>query len=448
MADHGTPIPMTARKSPPLRGTALIPGDKSVSHRAFILGALTVGETHITGLLEGQDVLDTGKAMAAFGADIQRIDEGEWLVNGVGVGGFGEPEDIIDCGNAGTGVRLIMGAMATTPITTTFTGDASLRSRPMGRILDPLTLFGATSVGRDKGMLPLTMVGARDPMPAQYTSPVPSAQVKSAVLLAGLNAPGETVLIEREKTRDHTERMLRGFGAEIETVKTAQGYAITLQGQPELKPLSIAVPRDPSSAAFPIAAALLVEGSEILLPNIGLNPTRAGLLTTLLEMGADITYENEREEGGEPVADLRVRASQLRGIEVPPERAPSMIDEYPILSALAAFASGKTVMRGVKELRVKECDRIDAMARGLEAMGVKVEEGEDFLIVHGQDGDVAGGITAQTHFDHRIAMSFLCMGLATVKPVSIDDAGAIATSFPVFEDLMTGLGAPVARDNC
>jgi len=447
MASHGTPIPMTARKSLALKGTALIPGDKSVSHRAFILGALSVGETHVTGLLEGQDVLDTGKAMTAFGADVQRLGEGEWVINGVGVGGFGEPDDVIDCGNAGTGVRLIMGAMATSPITTTFTGDASLRSRPMGRILDPLALFGAQSVGRDKGMLPLTLVGARDPMPARYISPVPSAQVKSAVLLAGLNAPGETVLIEREKTRDHSERMLRGFGAQIETVKTAEGYEITLQGQPELKPQTIAVPRDPSSAAFPIAAALLVEGSEILLPNIGLNPTRAGLLTTLLEMGADITYENEREEGGEPVADLRVRASSLKGIEVPPERAPSMIDEYPILSALAAFASGKTVMRGVKELRVKECDRIDAMARGLEAMGVKIEEGDDFLIVHGQDGDVAGGITAQTHFDHRIAMSFLCMGLATAKPVSIDDAGAIATSFPVFEELMTGLGAQIRRDN-
>ncbi|MBV1865838.1 MAG: 3-phosphoshikimate 1-carboxyvinyltransferase [Rhodobacteraceae bacterium] len=447
MAGHGTPIPMTARKSAALKGTALIPGDKSVSHRALILGALTVGETHVTGLLEGQDVLDTGKAMAVFGADVQRLGAGEWIINGVGVGGFAEPEDVIDCGNAGTGVRLIMGAMATSPITATFTGDASLRSRPMGRILDPLKLFGAQSVGRAKGMLPLTLVGARDPMPARYTSPFPSAQVKSAVLLAGLNAPGKTVLIEREKTRDHSERMLRGFGAQVETIKTGAGYEITLQGQPELTPQTIAVPRDPSSAAFPVAAALIVEGSEILLPNIGLNPTRAGLFTTLLEMGADITYENAREEGGEPVADLRVRASQLRGIEVPPDRAPSMIDEYPILSALAAFASGKTVMRGVKELRVKECDRIDAMARGLEAMGVTIEEGEDFLIVHGQDGDVAGGITAQTHLDHRIAMSFLCMGLATAKPVSIDDAGAIATSFPVFEGLMTGLGAQVQRDN-
>ena len=447
MSGHGTPIPMTARKSPPLKGTAHIPGDKSVSHRSLILGALCVGETRISGLLEGQDILDTAKAMTAFGADVQRVGDGEWVVNGVGVGGFGEPEDVIDCGNAGTGVRLIMGAMATCPITATFTGDASLRSRPMGRILDPLALFGAQSVGRANGRLPLTLVGAREPVPVRYTSPHASAQIKSAVLLAGLNTPGETVLIEREKTRDHSERMLKGFGAEIETVQTAEGFEITLQGQPELTPQTIAVPRDPSSAAFPVAAALIVEGSDILVPNIGLNPTRAGLLTTLSEMGADITFENVRTEGGEPVADLRVRASALQGIEVPPDRAPSMIDEYPILSVVAAFASGKTVMRGIRELRVKECDRIDAMARGLEAMGVTVEEGEDFLIVHGQNGEVAGGGTAQTHLDHRIAMSFLCMGLATQKPVSVDDGGAIATSFPVFEDLMAGLGATIQRNN-
>ena len=446
MSGHGTPIPMTARKSGALKGTAHVPGDKSVSHRSFILGALTVGETNVTGLLEGQDVLDTGKAMAAFGADVERLGEGNWRIHGVGVGGFAEPEDVIDCGNAGTGVRLIMGAMATSPITATFTGDASLRSRPMGRITDPLALFGARSVGRDKGLLPLTLVGARNPVPVRYTSPHPSAQIKSAVLLAGLNAPGETVLIEKEKTRDHSERMLRGFGADVSTEETNEGFVVTLRGQPELKPQTIAVPRDPSSAAFPVAAALMVEGSDILLPNIGLNPTRAGLFTTLVEMGADITFENEREEGGEPVADLRVKSSQLQGIEVPPERAPSMIDEYPILSALAAFASGKTIMRGVKELRVKECDRIDAMARGLEAQGVKIEEGEDFLIVHGQEGVVQGGITAQTHLDHRIAMSFLCMGLATENPVSVDDGGAIATSFPVFQDLMAGLGAQIEVD--
>lgn len=447
MSGHGDPIPMTSRKSGPLRGTAVIPGDKSVSHRSLILGALSVGETKITGLLEGQDVLDTGKAMAAFGAEVIRTGEQAWSVHGVGVGGFAEPEDVIDCGNAGTGVRLIMGAMATSPITATFTGDASLRSRPMGRITDPLALFGAQAVGRQKGLLPLTLVGAQNPVPVRYTSPHASAQIKSAVLLAGLNAPGETVLIEKEATRDHSERMLRGFGAQIETVKTAEGYEITLQGQPELLAQSIAVPRDPSSAAFPVCAALIVEGSEVVLPNIGLNPTRAGLLDTLVEMGADITFENRREEGGEPVADLRVKASSLTGIEVPPARAPSMIDEYPILSVVAAFASGKTVMRGISELRVKECDRIDAMARGLEAMGVTIEEGPDFLIVHGRDGAVKGGGTAKTYLDHRIAMSFLCMGMASAKPVSVDDGGAIATSFPVFERLMGDLGAQITRDN-
>ena len=444
MAGHGIPTPMTARRSGPLKGTALILGDKSISHRALILAALTVGETRISGLLEGQDVLDTGKAMAAFGADVARLGDGAWRVHGVGVGGFGEPENVIDCGNAGTGVRLIMGAMATSPITATFTGDASLRARPMGRVTEPLALFGAQAVGRANGYLPLTLVGARDPVPVRYASPYPSAQIKSAVLLAGLNAPGETVLIEREKTRDHTERMLRGFGAEVETVETGDGFEITLQGQPELTPQTIAVPRDPSSAAFPVCAALIVEGSDILLPDIGLNPTRAGLFATLIEMGADIAFENERAEGGEPVADLRVRASALQGIEVPPERAPWMIDEYPILSAVAAFAQGKTMMRGIKELRVKECDRIDAMARGLEAMGVTVEEGEDFLVVHGQGGAVHGGITAQTHLDHRIAMSFLCMGLATDQPVSVDDGGAIATSFPEFQGLMAGLGADIS----
>lgn len=445
MSSHGDPIPMTSYKSGPLKGTAVIPGDKSVSHRAFILGALSVGETKITGLLEGQDVLDTGKAMAAFGAEVTRKGDQAWSVHGVGVGGFAEPEDVIDCGNAGTGVRLIMGAMATSPITATFTGDASLRSRPMGRITDPLALFGAQAVGRAKGRLPLTLVGAGNPVPVRYESPHASAQIKSAVLLAGLNAPGETVLIEAEATRDHSERMLRGFGAQVETVKTDAGYEITLQGQPELQAQEIAVPRDPSSAAFPVCAALIVEGSEVVLPNIGLNPTRAGLFDTLVEMGADIAFENRREEGGEPVADLRVKASSLTGIEVPPSRAPSMIDEYPILSVVAAFAKGKTIMRGVAELRVKECDRIDAMVVGLRAMGVEVEDGPDYMIVHGREGEVVGGGTAKTHLDHRIAMSFLCMGLATQKPVSVDDGGAIVTSFPIFNDLMADLGARIER---
>ncbi len=439
---------MTSRRCVPLRGVAEVPGDKSISHRALILGALAVGETWITGLLEGQDVLDTAAAMRAFGADVQRLGPGEWAVHGVGVGGFAEPEDVIDCGNSGTGVRLIMGAMATSPITATFTGDDSLRARPMGRVTAPLSLFGAAAFGRAGGRLPMTVVGAADPVPVRYEVPVPSAQVKSAVLLAGLNAPGRTVVIEREATRDHTERMLAGFGAEITVEQGEEGRVITLTGQPELRPQSVAVPRDPSSAAFPVCAALIVEGSEITVPGVSQNPTRNGLYTTLVEMGADIVFENPREEGGEPVADLRVRASSLKGVEVPPERAASMIDEYPILSAIAAFAEGRTVMRGVGELRVKESDRIDAMARGLEANGVRVEEGEDWFIVHGAGpGGVPGGGTCATRLDHRIAMSFLCLGLAAQEPVRIDDGSAIATSFPAFEDLMAGLGAYIARRN-
>lgn len=449
MSAHGDPIPMSSSKSGPLTGVADVPGDKSISHRSLILGALSVGETRIAGLLEGQDVLDTGRAMQAFGAEVRDHGGGEWSVQGVGVGGFAEPEQVIDCGNSGTGVRLIMGAMATSPITATFTGDASLNGRPMGRVTDPLALFGAQAVGRAGGRLPMTIVGAADPVPARYTSPVPSAQVKSAVLLAGLNAPGETVLIEREATRDHSERMLAGFGAQITTEVTDEGRVITLKGQPELKPQTITVPRDPSSAAFPVCAALIVEGSDVLVPNIGLNPTRAGLFTTLREMGADLSYENEREEGGEPVADLRARFSpDMKGIDVPPDRAASMIDEYPILSVVASFAEGRTYMDGVKELRVKESDRIDAMAVGLRANGIEVDETEESWTVHGRGPDgVAGGGTCATHLDHRIAMSFLCLGMAAQKPVKIDDGGAIATSFPIFEPLMTGLGAKLRRDN-
>lgn len=446
MSSHGDPISMTARRGGPLRGVAEVPGDKSISHRALILGALSVGETRITGLLEGQDVLDTARAMRAFGAEVVQDGPGEWRVQGVGVGGFAEPADVIDCGNSGTGVRLIMGCMASSPITATFTGDASLRKRPMGRVTDPLALFGARAVGRQGGRLPMTIVGAADPMPVRYTVPVPSAQVKSAVLLAGLNAPGQTVVIEKEATRDHTERMLRGFGAELSVEDTPEGRVITLQGRPELVAQRVAVPRDPSSAAFPVCAALIVPGSEILVPGVSQNPTRNGLFTTLVEMGADITFENPREEGGEPVADLRVRHSELHGISVPPERAASMIDEYPVLSVVAACATGATVMRGVKELRVKESDRIDAMARGLEACGVRIEEDEDMLTVHGMGpGNVPGGAVCRTHLDHRIAMSFLVLGLAARNPVSVDDGGPIATSFPVFEGLMAGLGADILR---
>ncbi|RWR12302.1 3-phosphoshikimate 1-carboxyvinyltransferase [Paenirhodobacter populi] len=446
MSGHGEPIGMIARKGAPLRGTAEVPGDKSISHRALILGALSVGRTEVTGLLEGQDVLDTAKAMRAFGATVERLGPGRWVIDGVGVGGFAEPSDIIDCGNSGTGVRLIMGAMATSPISATFTGDASLRKRPMGRVTDPLALFGTRAVGRQGGRLPMTIVGAAEPVPVRYTVPMPSAQVKSAVLLAGLNAPGQTVVIEREATRDHTERMLRGFGADLTVEETPEGRVITLQGQPELTGQRVAVPRDPSSAAFPVCAALIVPGSDILVPGVSQNPTRNGLFATLVEMGADIAFENPREEGGEPVADLRVRHSALTGIAVPPERAASMIDEYPVLAVVAAFATGTTVMRGVKELRVKESDRIDAMARGLEACGVRVEEDRDTLIVHGMGPEgVPGGATCATHIDHRIAMSFLVLGLAAQQPVAVDDGSPIATSFPVFEDLMRGLGADILR---
>ncbi len=449
MSSHGPAIPMSSHPVRGLTGTAHVPGDKSISHRSLILGALAVGETRITDLLEGEDVLRTADAMRAFGAEVTDHGGGSWSVHGVGVGGFAEPEDVVDCGNSGTGVRLIIGAMATSPITATFTGDASLRSRPMGRVTDPIALFGARATGRAGGRLPLTITGAADPLPVRYTVPMPSAQVKSAVLLAGLNAPGETVVIEAEATRDHTERMLAGFGASVSVETTPEGRVITLTGQPELKPQTIAVPRDPSSAAFPVCAALITEGSDVLVPNIGLNPTRAGLYETLIEMGADLIYENPREVGGEPVADLRARFSPaMKGIDVPPDRAASMIDEYPILSIVAACAEGTTRMTGVRELRVKESDRIDAMARGLEANGVTVEEGEDWWAVHGLGpGGVPGGATCAARLDHRIAMSFLCLGMAAQQPVKVDDAGPIATSFPVFEPLMTALGARLTRDN-
>ena len=446
MSGHGAALPMTSHKSGPLRGQADVPGDKSISHRSLILGALSLGETRIQGLLEGDDVLDTGKAMQAFGAEVINHGGGSWSVHGVGVGGFAEPDHVIDCGNSGTGVRLIMGAMATSPIAATFTGDGSLNKRPMGRVTDPLALFGAQSYGRSEGRLPLTLIGAAQALPVRYEVPMPSAQVKSAVLLAGLNAPGQTVVIEKEATRDHTERMLVGFGAELTVEQTDAGRVITLTGQPELRPQDIIVPRDPSSAAFPVCAALIVEGSDVLVPNIGLNPTRAGLFYTLQEMGADLTFENMREEGGEPVADLRAKFSpDMQGITVPPERAASMIDEYPILSVVASFAHGVTRMHGVKELRVKESDRIEAMATGLRAAGVTVQDGPDWWHVHGLGGAVKGGALAATHLDHRIAMSFLILGMGAREGMSIDDGGPVATSFPIFEPLMAALGASIAR---
>ncbi|MGB0492722.1 MAG: 3-phosphoshikimate 1-carboxyvinyltransferase, partial [Paracoccaceae bacterium] len=397
----------------------------------------------ITGLLEGQDVLDTARAMVGFGAQVEKVEGGDWYVDGVGVGGFAEPETVVDCGNSGTGVRLIMGAMATTPINVTFTGDHSLNSRPMGRVTDPLSKFGVATFGRSKGRLPMTIVGARSPIPIQYTVPVPSAQVKSALLLAGLNVPGDTIITETEKTRDHTERMLSSFGAEIKVEDYPNRRLITVSGYSELKGQNVRVPSDPSSAAFPICAAITVEGSDILVPNITLNETRAGLFTTLIEMGANLSFENEREESGEPVADIRACFSpDLQGIEVPPERAASMIDEYPILAVVAANASGETRMRGVRELRVKESDRIDAMAKGLRSNGVSVDEGEDWWIVKGNGaGSVKGGSTCQTFLDHRIAMSFLILGLSSQKYIEIDDCSPINTSFPNFIQLMRELGA-------
>ena len=434
---------MRALSSSSLKGVVSIPGDKSISHRSLILGALAIGQTRITGLLEGQDVLDTAKAMVAFGAVVEKNDQSEWLVDGVGVGGFAEPSTVVDCGNSGTGVRLIIGAMSTTPINATFTGDHSLNSRPMERVTDPLSKFGVTTFGRSKGRLPMTVIGARSPVPVKYDVPVPSAQVKSALLLAALNAPGETIITEKEITRDHTERMLSSFGADISVENISNRRSIKLCGHSELNGQNICVPSDPSSAAFPICAAIIVEGSDILVPNITLNETRAGLYKTLIEMGANLSFENEREESGEPVADIRACFSpDLKGVEVPPERAASMIDEYPILSVVAANATGKTIMRGVKELRVKESDRIDVMAKGLRTNGVFVDEGEDWWVVKGNGmGSVKGGSICQTFLDHRIAMSFLVLGLSSQNYVEIDDCLPIKTSFPNFIELMLEIGA-------
>jgi 3-phosphoshikimate 1-carboxyvinyltransferase len=443
--DHASPSPLTARRTGALKGRVRVPGDKSISHRALIFGALTVGETRISGLLEGEDVLNTGKAMRALGAAVERTGEGAWHVRGVGVGGFRAPDQVLDFGNSGTGCRLVMGAVAGCPITATFDGDASLRSRPMKRILEPVALMGAHAVSAsDGGRLPITLRGARDPVPVVYRTPVPSAQIKSAVLLAGLAAPGETIVIENEASRDHTERMLRHFGADVRVEAAgAEGRKITLQGEPELAPAPVIVPADPSSAAFPMVAALIVPGSEVIVTDVMTNPLRTGLLTTLREMGADIETFDTRNDGGEEMANFRVRASTLQGVEVPAARAPSMIDEYPVLAAAASFAQGTTVMRGLKELRVKESDRLAAVAAGLRANGVEIEIEGDDLIVHGK-GRAPGGGTVLTHMDHRIAMAFLVMGLASDRPVRVDDAAFIATSFPGFAPMMAGLGADLS----
>jgi 3-phosphoshikimate 1-carboxyvinyltransferase len=436
---------LTARRSGPLKGRVRVPGDKSISLRALIIGSLAVGETSIAGLLEGEDALDTARAMQALGATLERTGDCAWRIQGVGVGGFAEPEAPLDFGNSGTGCRLAMGAVAGCPIAATFDGDASLRKRPMRRILDPLERMGARTLAQtDGGRLPVTLQGAGDPIPIVYEPPVASAQLKSAVLLAGLAAPGETTVVETEATRDHTEKMLAHFGASVRVEPYgSHGRHITIAGQPELVAAPVVVPADPSSAAFPLVAALIVPGSDVVLDGVMLNPLRTGLLTTLAQMGAGIETLALRNEGGEEVADLRVRASALRGVDVPAARAPSMIDEYPILAVAAAFAEGMTRMRGLKELRVKESDRLAATADLLRANGVDVEIDGDDLIVEGRGRAPGGGLVA-THMDHRIAMSALVMGLASDKPVRIDDVAFVATSFPGFVELMGALGADLS----
>jgi 3-phosphoshikimate 1-carboxyvinyltransferase len=437
--------PLTARGGGPLQGRIRVPGDKSISHRALILGAMTVGESTVAGLLEGEDVLHTAEAMRALGARLERTPDGLWRIHGVGVAGFAQPSGPLDFGNSGTGCRLAIGAVAGSPITTICVGDASLSKRPMRRVLDPLERMGARVIEAAGGdRLPLTLQGAADPIPITYESPVPSAQLKSAVLLAGLAAPGETTVIEVEATRDHTERLLKHFGAKLTSKPYGElGRRITLQGQPELEPANVVVPADPSSAAFPLVAALLVPGSDLILDAVMTNPLRTGLLTTLREMGANIETVGKRDDGGEEVADLRITASKLKGVDVPAERAPAMIDEYPILAVAASFAEGVTRMRGLKELRVKESDRLEATAAMLRANGVTVAIEGDDLIVHGK-ANVAGGGEVITHMDHRIAMSALVMGLASDNPVRIDDSAFIATSFPGFVELMRSLGADLS----
>ena len=442
MTDSTTQTPLESRASGPLSGKVRVPGDKSISHRALILGALSVGETRISGLLEGEDVLNTAKSMQALGAKVERTGPFAWQVAGVGVAGFAQPAAPLDFGNSGTGCRLVMGAVAGCPIAAVFDGDASLRSRPMRRILDPLELMGAKAgESKEGGRLPLTLYGARDPVPILYRTPVASAQIKSAVLLAGLAAPGVTTVIEQEASRDHTELMLKHFGAEIVSVNEGiHGRKIALTGQPELHGAEVVVPADPSSAAFPIVAALVVEGSDVTFSDVMTNPLRTGLFRTLREMGASIEESEVRGDAGEPMARLRVRASKMRGVEVPPERAPSMIDEYLVLAVAASFAEGTTIMRGLQELRVKESDRLEATAAMLRVNGIKVEIAGDDLIVEGR-GHVPGGGLVATHMDHRIAMSALVMGLAADKPVKVDDTSFIATSFPDFIPMMRSLGA-------
>jgi 3-phosphoshikimate 1-carboxyvinyltransferase len=448
--DHHVPRsdarPLFARRpAAGLSGSVAVPGDKSISHRALMFGALAVGETRIAGLLQGEDVLCTAAAMRALGAVVERETGDVWRVAGRGIGGLTEPANVLDMGNSGTAARLLCGILASHPIFSVMTGDASLRSRPMRRVTDPLSAIGARFTAREGGRLPLAIEGATDALPIEYSVPVPSAQVKSALLLAGLNAAGVTRIEEREATRDHSENMLRHFGASVQVEIVGSGRVISLKGQPELIAADVTVPGDPSSAAFVLAAALLVPGSRLTLPAVGLNPLRTGLLATLAEMGAGIAVENRRVEGGEPVGDLVVAHTTLRPVDVPPGRAPSMIDEYPILAVLAAFADGTSRLRGLAELRVKESDRLAATAAMLAANGVRVEIEGDDMLVHGTGRPPAGGGMVTTHMDHRIAMSALVLGLATEQAVGVDDGRFIDTSFPGFVALMNGVGAVLAE---
>ena len=435
---NNNPVPRRFTATAPLTGRLRVPGDKSISHRSVMLGALAVGETRVTGLLEGEDVMATAVAMRAMGAHVEKIGA-EWHIHGVGVGGLLQPDSALEMGNSGTSTRLLTGLIASHAITANFTGDASLSKRPMGRVIDPLSAMGASFITSPGGTLPLMMTGAEPAVPISYRLPVASAQVKSAIMLAGLNTPGITTVIEPVPTRDHSERMLRGFGAQVDVGEEGGERVIRVHGQAELSPQQIEVPGDPSSAAFFMVAATLIEGSDLLIENVGLNPTRAGLVEVLREMGADIEETNAREVGGEPVADLRVRHAQLRGIDVDPSVAPSMIDEFPVLFVAAALANGRTVTRGLDELRVKESDRLSAMATALTAAGARVEETADGLIIDGSGGEPLRGTTGApvtTHLDHRIAMSMAIAGLATKEGVEIDDTRPIATSFPAFETLL------------
>jgi 3-phosphoshikimate 1-carboxyvinyltransferase len=436
--------PLTSGTAGALTGRLRVPGDKSMSHRALILASLAIGRSHVRGLLEGDDVLRTAAAMGALGASLVRGQDGAWRIDGVGIGGLAEPDEVLDLGNSGTGARLLMGVVAAHDMTAFFTGDASLRRRPMARVAEPLSRMGARFIAREGGRLPLAVIGAAAPLPIEYRLPVPSAQVKSAVLLAGLGAPGTTTVIEPLATRDHSERLLRHFGAAVRVTPEGEGRRIELTGQPELRAADFTVPGDPSSAAFPMVAALLMPGSQVVIEGVGVNPLRTGLFDTLREMGADLAFSNERIEGGEPIADIAVRQTRLEGVEVPAERAPRMIDEYPILAVAAACARGRTVMHGLAELRVKESDRLGAIAQGLAQCGVNVAVSGDRLTVEGADAPPPGGAAIATRLDHRIAMAFLVLGMAARHPVRIDDGETIGTSFPGFVALMNGLGAQLA----